>query len=52
MKEIFLDNTPFKLFSLVIDELTRHIQREVSWCMQFIDKIVLSDKTRNKLMII
>lgn len=52
MKEIILDNTFFELFSFVIDELTRHIQREVSWCMKFANDIVLSNKTRDRLMII
>ena len=31
------------LFSLIMDELTTHIQEEVSWCMLFADNIVLVD---------
>jgi len=34
------------LFVLVMDELTRHIQEEVSWCLLFADDIVLIDETR------
>ena len=34
------------LFVLVMDELTRHIQEEVSWCMLFADDVVLIDETR------
>lgn len=34
------------LFSLVLNELTRQIQGEVSWCMFFADDIVLIDETR------
>jgi len=37
--------SPF-LFTLVMDELTRGIQDEVSWCMLFAADIVLIDKTR------
>ena len=34
------------LFALVMDELTRHMQDEVPWCMLFIDDIVLAAKTK------
>ena len=34
------------LFALVIDELTKRIQEEVSWCMLFVDDVVLIDETR------
>ncbi|MES8240490.1 reverse transcriptase domain-containing protein, partial [Cutibacterium acnes] len=34
------------LFVLVMDELTRHIQEEVPWCMLFTDDVVLIDETR------
>uniref|UniRef100_A0A1U7WMT4 Uncharacterized protein LOC104225472 n=1 Tax=Nicotiana sylvestris TaxID=4096 RepID=A0A1U7WMT4_NICSY len=36
---------PF-LFALAMDVLTRHIQKEVSWCMLFLDAIILIDETR------
>ncbi|XP_055830899.1 uncharacterized protein LOC129899928 [Solanum dulcamara] len=35
---------PF-LLALVMDELTRFIQEEVSWCMLFVDDIILIDET-------
>lgn len=35
------------LFILVMDEVTRHIQGEVSWCILFADDIILVDKTRS-----
>ncbi|XP_060210721.1 uncharacterized protein LOC132637683 [Lycium barbarum] len=37
--------SPF-LFALAIDEVTRHIQGEVTWCMLFADDIVMIDETR------
>ena len=37
--------SPF-LFTLVMDELTREIQDELSWSMLFTDDIVLIDVTR------
>nr|XP_016475010.1 PREDICTED: uncharacterized protein LOC107796725 [Nicotiana tabacum] len=36
--------SPF-LFSMAIDVLTRHIKGEASWCMLFVDDIVLIDET-------
>nr|XP_016505826.1 PREDICTED: uncharacterized protein LOC107823655 [Nicotiana tabacum] len=39
---------PF-LFALVMDELTRHIQGELSWCMLFADNIVLIEETRGSV---
>ena len=37
--------SPF-LFVVVMDEFTRAIQDEISWCMLFADDIVLVDETR------
>lgn len=34
------------LFALVIDELTRHIQDDISQCMLFVDDLVLIDETK------
>lgn len=33
------------LFTLIMDELTRHIQDDASRCMLFVDDIVLVDET-------
>ncbi|KAK9166492.1 hypothetical protein Scep_001683 [Stephania cephalantha] len=35
------------LFTLVMDELTRHIQEDIPWCMLFADDIVLVDETKD-----
>ncbi|KAL4204097.1 hypothetical protein AMTRI_Chr01g130510 [Amborella trichopoda] len=37
------------LFVLVMDDLTKHLQDEVSWCMLFADDIVLIDEARNDI---
>jgi hypothetical protein len=37
------------LFALVMDELTKSIQDEVSWYMPFVDDIVLVDETRHRI---
>ena len=34
------------LFALVMDELTKHIQDDISWCIIYIDDIVLIDETK------
>ena len=34
------------LFALVMDEVTREIQGEISWCMLFADDVVLIDESR------
>jgi hypothetical protein len=34
------------LFALVIDEVTRDIQEDISWCMLFADDVVLVDEIR------
>jgi len=33
-------------FIIVMDELTRRIQDEITWCMLFINDIVFIDETR------
>ncbi|KAF3673875.1 putative 60S ribosomal protein L18-1 [Capsicum annuum] len=38
--------SPF-LFALTMDVLMRYIQREVSWCMLFVDDVVLIDETQD-----
>ena len=35
------------LFTLVIDELTKHIQDDIPWCMLFVDDIALIDETKS-----
>ena len=35
------------LFALIMDELTAHIQEEVSWFMLFVDDIMLMDESRD-----
>ena len=34
------------IFALVMDELTRHMQNKVPWCMLFADDIVLVAETK------
>ena len=34
------------LFALVMDELTRHIEDDIPWCMLFADDIMLIDETQ------
>lgn len=34
------------LFALVIDDITKHIQYEILYCMLFVDDIVLIDETK------
>ena len=34
------------LFSLLMDEVTRDIQDDITWCMLFADDVVLVDKSR------
>ncbi|KAK8946652.1 hypothetical protein KSP39_PZI007022 [Platanthera zijinensis] len=34
------------LFTLILDELTGHIQQAIPWCLLFADDIVLIDETR------
>ena len=35
------------LFAPVMDELTKHIQDDILWCMLFADDIVLIDETKS-----
>ena len=37
------------LFALVMDELTKHIQDDIPWCMLFVDDIVLIDETKSRV---
>ena len=37
------------LFALVMDEVTRNIQGNISWCMLFADDVVLVDKSQAKV---
>lgn len=34
------------MIALVIDDISRHIQNDVAWCLSFADDIVLIDETR------
>jgi hypothetical protein len=34
------------IFTLVMDEITNDIQRNIIWCMLFADDVVLIDETR------
>jgi hypothetical protein len=36
--------TPY-LFALVMDDVTRDIQGDISWCMLFVDDVVLMDES-------
>ena len=36
------------LFALVMDEVTRNIQRDIPWCMLFADDVVLVDESQKK----
>ena len=40
--------SPF-LFTIIMDELTKEIPDEVSWCMLFANNIVLTNVTRGRL---
>ena len=41
--------SPYK-FSLVMDEVTREIQRRYPWCMFFVDDVVLVEDSRMGLI--
>ena len=34
------------IFTLVMDEITKDIQEDISWCMIFVDDVVLIDESR------
>lgn len=38
------------LYVLVMDELTRHMQQEIPWCMLFIGNSVLVDETKQEII--
>lgn len=40
--------TPGVNIALVMDEVTKHIQDEIPWCMLFSNNIVLIEKTIHK----
>ena len=37
------------LFSLLMDEVTRDIQDDITWCMLFADDVVLVDESRTRV---
>ena len=37
------------LFALVMDEVTRDIQGDISWCMLFADYVELVDESRTEV---
>ena len=40
----------FYHFALAMDQLTKHIQDEITWCMLFTDDIVLVNETRRDII--
>jgi Reverse transcriptase (RNA-dependent DNA polymerase) len=34
------------IFTLVMDEITKNIQRDITWCILFADDVVLIDESR------
>jgi Reverse transcriptase (RNA-dependent DNA polymerase) len=34
------------IFTLMMDEITKDIQRDINWCMLFTDDVVLIDESR------